>query len=50
MRKRSKYRPKPVLQNPVGYVLEAINLKDMERAIAIVSEEFRQKKATPITA
>lgn len=30
--------------------LEAINLKDMERAIAIVSEEFRQKKATPITA
>ena len=24
MRKRSKYRPKPVLQNPLGYVLESI--------------------------
>lgn len=24
MRKRSKYRPKPVLQNPLGYVLESL--------------------------
>jgi hypothetical protein len=24
MRKRSKYRPKPVLQNPLGYVLESM--------------------------
>ena len=24
MRKRSKYRPKPVLQNPLGYVLEGL--------------------------
>ena len=24
MRKRSKYRPKPILQNPVGYVLEGM--------------------------
>lgn len=24
MRKRSKYRPKPVLQNPLGYVLEGM--------------------------
>ena len=24
MRKRSKYRPKPVLRNPVGYVLESM--------------------------
>lgn len=24
MRKRSKYKPKPVLQNPLGYVLEGI--------------------------
>jgi hypothetical protein len=24
MRKRSKYRPKPVLRNPVGYVLEGL--------------------------
>jgi hypothetical protein len=25
MRKRSKYRPKPVLSNPLGYVLESIS-------------------------
>lgn len=24
MRKRSKYRPKPILQNPIGYVLEGM--------------------------
>jgi hypothetical protein len=24
MRKRSKYRPKPILQNPLGYVLESL--------------------------
>ena len=24
MRKRSKYRPKPILQNPLGYVLEGL--------------------------
>ena len=24
MRKRSKYRPKPILQNPVGYVIESL--------------------------
>lgn len=24
MRKRSKYRPKPVLQNPLGYVIESL--------------------------
>lgn len=24
MRKRSKYRPKPILQNPLGYVLESM--------------------------
>jgi hypothetical protein len=24
MRKRSKYRPRPVLQNPVGYVIEGV--------------------------
>lgn len=30
--------------------LEAITLKDMERAIALIREEFRLNKATPITA
>ena len=25
MRKRSKYRPKPVLLNPMGFVLESIS-------------------------
>ena len=24
MRKRSKYRPKPILQNPIGYVMEMV--------------------------
>ena len=37
MRKRSRYRPKPVLVDPVGYVLESIKpVKDHDDYLLIL--------------
>ena len=43
---RKKYRPKPILSNPLGYVLEIITVKDMEKALDVVRTKLRLGKDT----
>ena len=50
---RKKYRPKPILADPVGYVVEGVQLEvitvaDMQKAIALGKREIKAKRATII--